>query len=199
MRTKFIFKEDVERLIRQGEKELVVPEGCRISSAALDLIKEKNILLKFTRREDSTPDSQQDIAEAAKEKEQRVSEPAITEEEIEEIVRRVIQRFKEIKGLEVSEGAQESCAGEEDDDLIICRCEEITKGEIREAIRNGISTLNGIKRVTRAGMGLCQGQTCERLVSQILSQELGIKREQVEPTTARAPVRPVPISVFATG
>ncbi len=83
--------------------------------------------------------------------------------------------------------------------MIICRCEEITKGEIREAIRSGIKTLNGIKRVTRAGMGLCQGQTCERLVSQILCEELGVKREEVEPSTARAPVRPVPISVFATG
>ena len=52
--------------------------------------------------------------------------------------------------------------------MIICRCEEITKGEIKAAIRNGMHTVNGIKRITRAGMGLCQGQTCQRLVIQNL-------------------------------
>ncbi|MCF8063418.1 MAG: (2Fe-2S)-binding protein [Deltaproteobacteria bacterium] len=83
--------------------------------------------------------------------------------------------------------------------MIICRCEEITKGEIKEAIRNGMTTLNGIKRVTRAGMGLCQGQTCQRLVSRILISELGLPPAEVEPSTARAPVRPVRLSVFATG
>ncbi|OPX41664.1 MAG: (2Fe-2S)-binding protein [Desulfobacteraceae bacterium 4484_190.3] len=88
---------------------------------------------------------------------------------------------------------------EDDDDLVICRCEEITKGEIKQAIRNGMRTLNGIKRITRAGMGLCQGQTCQRLVSQILASELGIPLSEVTPTTARAPVRPLKLSAFATG
>ena len=199
MRPKFIFQKDVEALIREGKKELIVPEGCRISSAALDLIKEKNILVKFARKEGSTSRSPQPAAEPVREKEQSPPEPSITEQEVDEIVRRVIQRFKEAKGLQHPHDGQEPSADEQDDNLIICRCEEITKGEIKEAIRSGISTLNGIKRITRAGMGLCQGQTCERLVSQILSEELGIKREQVEPTTARAPVRPVPISIFATG
>ena len=83
------------------------------------------------------------------------------------------------------------------DDLVICRCEEITRGEIKEAIRNGMRTLNGIKRITRAGMGLCQGQTCQRLVAQILSEELGISAADVDPTTARGPVRPLRLEVFA--
>jgi hypothetical protein len=58
-------------------------------------------------------------------------------------------------------------------------------------------TLNGIKRVTRAGMGLCQGQTCQRLVTQILVQELGLSPAEVEPATARGPVRPLRLEVFA--
>lgn len=81
--------------------------------------------------------------------------------------------------------------------MIICRCEEITKGQIKQAIRDGLSSLNGIKRVTRAGMGLCQGQTCARLVAGILAQELGLPPSQVEPTTARAPSRPVAMAVLA--
>ena len=53
----------------------------------------------------------------------------------------------------------------EDDSLIICRCEEITKGEIRRAIHDGMHTMNEVKRYLRSGMGLCQGQTCQRQVS----------------------------------
>ena len=52
----------------------------------------------------------------------------------------------------------------EDDDMIICRCEEITKGEIRRAVYDGMRTTNEVKRYLRSGMGLCQGQTCQRLV-----------------------------------
>ena len=46
-----------------------------------------------------------------------------------------------------------------DDDMIICRCEEVTKGEIRRAVHDGMFTIAEIRRYLRAGMGLCQGQT----------------------------------------
>ena len=51
-----------------------------------------------------------------------------------------------------------------DDDMIVCRCEEITKGEIRRAVHDGMFTLTEIRRYLRTGMGLCQGQTCTKLV-----------------------------------
>ncbi len=51
-----------------------------------------------------------------------------------------------------------------DDDMIICRCEEVTKGEIRKAVHDGMFTLTEIRRYLRTGMGLCQGQTCAKLV-----------------------------------
>ena len=84
-----------------------------------------------------------------------------------------------------------------DDDLIVCRCEEITKGEIRRAIHDGLFTLAEIRRFLRAGMGLCQGQTCGRLVKALLARELGIAPADVEPATARSPVRPVEMRVLA--
>ncbi len=58
---------------------------------------------------------------------------------------------------------------------IICRCEEISEGEILDAIRRplGARTLDGVKRRTRAGMGRCQGGFCSPRVMQILSRELG--------------------------
>ena len=55
-----------------------------------------------------------------------------------------------------------------DDDMIICRCEEVTKGEIRKAVHEGMYTITEIRRYLRTGMGLCQGQTCAKLVAVIL-------------------------------
>ena len=78
-----------------------------------------------------------------------------------------------------------------DDDIIVCRCEEITLGEIKKAIREGARDVNGIKRRTRAGMGLCQGRTCEKLVQQIIKEEINKKAEDIEMTTYRPPARPV--------
>ena len=57
---------------------------------------------------------------------------------------------------------------------IICRCEEISEGEIVEAIRRGARSLDGVKRRVRAGMGRCQGGFCSPKVLAILRRELGI-------------------------
>lgn len=81
-----------------------------------------------------------------------------------------------------------------DDDVIICRCEEITKGEIRQAIHAGMQTMTEIRRFLRQGMGLCQGQTCGRLVQGMLARELG--RRDIEPAVSRAPMRPIEMEVF---
>jgi len=74
---------------------------------------------------------------------------------------------------------------------IVCRCEEVTEEEIREAIKNGARTLTDVKRRTRAGMGLCQGRTCSTIISRILMHELGIGPDEIEPSTDRPPVRPL--------
>ena len=56
---------------------------------------------------------------------------------------------------------------------IICRCEQISEGEIIEAIRRGARSLDGVKRRVRAGMGRCQGGFCAPRVMEILARELG--------------------------
>lgn len=78
-----------------------------------------------------------------------------------------------------------------DDHIIICRCEEVTKGDIRRAVHDGMYTLTEIRRYLRTGMGLCQGQTCGRLVKGIVARELGISPLDLEPATSRAPMRPI--------
>ena len=84
-----------------------------------------------------------------------------------------------------------------DDDLIVCRCEEITKGEIRRAVHDGMFTLTEIRRYLRTGMGLCQGQTCAKLVKGIVARELGISPAELESATSRVPMRPIEMHIFA--
>ena len=64
---------------------------------------------------------------------------------------------------------------------IICRCEVITEAEIREAVRRpvGATTIDGVKRRTRAGMGRCQGGFCSPRVAEIIAEELNIKMTEV--------------------
>lgn len=84
-----------------------------------------------------------------------------------------------------------------DDDMLICRCEEITKGEIRKAVHEGMWTLTEIRRYLRTGMGLCQGQTCSKLVKGIVARELGVSPAELEPATSRAPMRPTEMKILA--
>jgi bacterioferritin-associated ferredoxin len=220
--TRFSIFLTVSKYCQIRQKEIKIAAGTRISPAAADLIKEHQIhivrLAPNEVREDKN-DPPDRISSApgdagAKVPPSRQVESAwpsaeikeeISEAELEAIVNRVLERFRQVKAEQAPDRADqapaavqtEEPAADNADDLIICRCEEITRGEIKAAIRNGMQTLNGIKRVTRAGMGLCQGQTCQRLVAQILSQELGIKPAEIDPTTARGPVRPLRLGVFA--
>jgi len=83
------------------------------------------------------------------------------------------------------------------DDVIICRCEEVTAGEILEAIEQGAETIGGIKIRTRAGMGLCQGRTCGRLIARLLAEKTRKSLKEVMPATARPPVRPASVETLA--
>lgn len=86
---------------------------------------------------------------------------------------------------------------QDDDDVIVCRCEEITKGEIRKAVHDGIFTIGEMRRYLRNGMGLCQGQTCGKVVKGIMARELGVRPIDLTPATARAPMRPMEMKILA--
>ena len=79
----------------------------------------------------------------------------------------------------------------------VCRCEEVTEEEVLLAIERGARDIDGVKRLTRAGMGLCQGKTCAHLIRNILNRELGIGKEDLPPCTTRPPVRLIPSKAFA--
>ncbi|MGN0390781.1 MAG: (2Fe-2S)-binding protein [Wujia sp.] len=86
---------------------------------------------------------------------------------------------------------------QEDDDMLVCRCEEVTKGEVRQAVHAGMFTMEEIRRYLRTGMGLCQGQTCGKLVKGIVARELKVPTGEVEPAVSRAPMRPIEMRILA--
>lgn len=81
--------------------------------------------------------------------------------------------------------------------IYICRCEQVTKADVLQAIADGCHTVASIKRATRAGMGACQGRTCSRLIQQILMSQ-GIQNpDTIEADKPRFPI--VPCEVNALG
>jgi bacterioferritin-associated ferredoxin len=74
-----------------------------------------------------------------------------------------------------------------------------TLDEIRELIKNGCTTIDEIKRLSRCGMGPCQGRTCRSVVSQELSKALNIPLSEVKMTTFRQPMKPVKLGAFLGG
>ncbi len=82
------------------------------------------------------------------------------------------------------------------EDLIICRCMEVNKQEIIDAIKDGATSIDGVKRRTKACMGLCQGKTCSRSVQDIVARETGIDKKDIPPQKSRMPVRPIKIGLF---
>jgi NADPH-dependent 2,4-dienoyl-CoA reductase/sulfur reductase-like enzyme len=84
------------------------------------------------------------------------------------------------------------------DETIVCRCEEVTAGRIREMARIGCQGPNQTKFFSRCGMGPCQGRVCGLGVTQILARELGKAPADVGAYRVRSPLKPVPMSSLAS-
>lgn len=83
------------------------------------------------------------------------------------------------------------------DDTIACRCEEITLGEIKAALGDGVTDMNEVKRMTRMGMGSCQGRMCAPALQEIIAREQGLAPAEIGPLNPRPPIKPMPIVAMA--
>lgn len=83
------------------------------------------------------------------------------------------------------------------DDTVVCRCEEVTAGRIREMVRLGCEGPNQTKFFSRCGMGPCQGRMCGLVVTQVLARALNRTPEQVGAYRIRAPLKPVKLESIA--
>jgi sarcosine oxidase, subunit alpha len=82
------------------------------------------------------------------------------------------------------------------DDTIVCRCERVTAGEIRNLIQQGYRDINEIKAISRAGMGACGSKTCTALIHRLF-REQGVPFDDVVDHTKRPLFVEVPLSAFA--
>jgi len=84
------------------------------------------------------------------------------------------------------------------DDTLVCRCENITYGQVRDIVDAGARVLNDLKMGTRCGMGLCQGRICGALLPPLLADQTDGRFDRTSMFTARPPVGPVSVSGLAS-
>jgi NADPH-dependent 2,4-dienoyl-CoA reductase/sulfur reductase-like enzyme len=84
-----------------------------------------------------------------------------------------------------------------EDTTPVCRCEEITAGQVRAAARLGATGPNQVKAFLRAGMGACQGRMCGATVARLVAEAHGVQPEAVAPLRPRAPYKPLTVGQLA--
>ena len=101
------------------------------------------------------------------------------------------------RALETAFALPPNWAAEAPDDLIVCRCEEITAGELRACARDtGARELNRLKALTRIGMGRCQGRMCAPGAARLLAEATGCPLKDVGRLRGQAPVKPLPVALL---
>jgi len=83
------------------------------------------------------------------------------------------------------------------DETVVCRCEEVTAGDIRGMVRMGCLGPNQTKSFGRPGMGPCQGRMCGLTVSEIIAAERGLPVESVGYYRIRPPIKPITLAELA--
>lgn len=83
------------------------------------------------------------------------------------------------------------------EDTVLCRCEEVTAGEIRAAVQAGVTELEALKACTRLGQGFCQGRLCGSLVADFVAREAGCPVAEVGTYSVRPPIKPMPLEALA--
>jgi NADPH-dependent 2,4-dienoyl-CoA reductase/sulfur reductase-like enzyme len=83
------------------------------------------------------------------------------------------------------------------DAVIACRCEEVSAGQIRRAVRLGARGPNQVKAFLRCGMGPCQGRMCGPIVGPVIAEARGVPIAEVGNYRPRAPYKPITIGNLA--
>ena len=104
-----------------------------------------------------------------------------------------IQRFRQ--GLETAFPFPEQWAAQAPDALILCRCEEVSVGDVRAVVDEGHWEINRVKAHCRVGMGRCQGRMCGLAAAEIVAERSGRGVENVGRLRGQAPIKPLPFGV----
>lgn len=105
-----------------------------------------------------------------------------------------IERFRH--ALETAFPFPDDWAAHASDDLVVCRCENVTVGTLRQtATECNARELNRLKALCRVGMGRCQGRMCGAAAAELLAHVQSVPLEQVGRLRAQAPIKPLPLDV----
>jgi NADPH-dependent 2,4-dienoyl-CoA reductase/sulfur reductase-like enzyme len=83
------------------------------------------------------------------------------------------------------------------DEVILCRCENVTVGTVRALAAEGASDPNQIKAFTRCGMGPCQGRQCNYTVSRVIAETYALSADRVGLFRVRPPLKPLSLGQLA--
>jgi D-hydroxyproline dehydrogenase subunit alpha len=83
------------------------------------------------------------------------------------------------------------------DDTLICRCEDVRMGDLRQRMSEGFDSYVALKKATRCGMGNCQGRICGSIIDDILEVQVGAERSHGNRLSTRSPVKPVSLGALA--
>jgi NADPH-dependent 2,4-dienoyl-CoA reductase/sulfur reductase-like enzyme len=99
------------------------------------------------------------------------------------------------QGLERAFAFPEHWAADVADDVMVCRCEEVRAGDIREVVREGHWEINRVKAHCRVGMGRCQGRMCGAAAVEIIACESQRDVSDIGRLRAQAPIKPLPFGL----
>ncbi len=87
-------------------------------------------------------------------------------------------------------------AAQAPDELVVCRCEEVTAGTLRQTVREaGAQEMNRLKALCRVGMGRCQGRMCAVAAAEILAHASSRPVQDVGRLRGQAPIKPIPMAL----
>ncbi|WP_213880368.1 FAD/NAD(P)-binding oxidoreductase [Pseudomonas sp. dw_358] len=125
----------------------------------------------------------------------RDSGVAVDDQRVEALTRQLadIQRFRH--GLESAFPFPTRWSDQVTDSTLICRCEEVSAGEIRHVVREGHWEINRVKAHCRVGMGRCQGRMCGSAAAEIIARCSGRAIDEIGRLRAQAPIKPLPFGL----
>jgi NADPH-dependent 2,4-dienoyl-CoA reductase/sulfur reductase-like enzyme len=82
------------------------------------------------------------------------------------------------------------------DEAVVCRCENVTAGAVRQSVDFGGGEANRVKSLSRVGMGRCQGRYCQLAAVELVAAQAGCAADAVGRFRGQAPVRPAPVGAF---
>ena len=104
-----------------------------------------------------------------------------------------IERFRH--GLETAFPFPTDWAAKTPDETVVCRCEEVSAGDIRAVVEEGHWEMNRVKAMCRVGMGRCQGRMCGLAAAEIVAHSSGRELASIGRLRGQAPIKPLPFGV----